>query len=152
VIQLLGVECELVDVEGVGVEAPADWDQLRSPETYLGYQRAERSASQGDSAFDARRACAVPEQLPVNRWALAGEWTMGSEGVVRLRDGRPYQLVRQHDAVRERTLEITFLEPRCRGVRVHVSGRSCGGERMFDSMEAWVCRRSRRGWPWCAES
>jgi hypothetical protein len=27
-----------------------------------------------------------------------------------LRDGRPYQLVRQHDGVRERTLEITFLE------------------------------------------
>ena len=28
-----------------------------------------------------------------------------------LRDGRLYQLVRQHDAVRDRTLEITFLEP-----------------------------------------
>jgi Thioredoxin like C-terminal domain len=28
-----------------------------------------------------------------------------------LRDGRMYQLVRQRDGVRERTLEITFLEP-----------------------------------------
>jgi hypothetical protein len=28
-----------------------------------------------------------------------------------LREGRTYQLVRQHDRVRERTLEITFLEP-----------------------------------------
>ena len=28
-----------------------------------------------------------------------------------LRDGRLYQLVREHDAVRERTLQITFLEP-----------------------------------------
>jgi len=28
-----------------------------------------------------------------------------------LREGRLYQLVRAHDAVRERTLEITFLEP-----------------------------------------
>jgi hypothetical protein len=28
-----------------------------------------------------------------------------------LRDGRLYQLVREHDAVRERTLEIAFLEP-----------------------------------------
>ena len=27
-----------------------------------------------------------------------------------LREGRMYQLVRQHDAVRQRTLEITFLE------------------------------------------
>ena len=28
-----------------------------------------------------------------------------------LRDGRLYQLVREHDGVRERTLQITFLEP-----------------------------------------
>jgi hypothetical protein len=28
-----------------------------------------------------------------------------------LREGRLYQLVRQHYGVRERTLEITFLEP-----------------------------------------
>jgi hypothetical protein len=28
-----------------------------------------------------------------------------------LREGRMYQLVRQHDAVRQRTLEITFLQP-----------------------------------------
>jgi hypothetical protein len=28
-----------------------------------------------------------------------------------LRDGRLYQLVREHEAVRERTLEITFLGP-----------------------------------------
>ena len=28
-----------------------------------------------------------------------------------LRDGRLYQLVRQHDTVRQRTLQITFLQP-----------------------------------------
>ena len=28
-----------------------------------------------------------------------------------LRDGRRYQLVREHDAVCERTVQITFLEP-----------------------------------------
>ena len=28
-----------------------------------------------------------------------------------LREGRLYQLVREHDTVRERRLEITFLEP-----------------------------------------
>jgi thiol-disulfide isomerase/thioredoxin len=32
-------------------------------------------------------------------------------GAGELEHGRMYQLVRQHDAVRERTLEITFLEP-----------------------------------------
>ena len=33
-----------------------------------------------------------------------------------LRNDRMYQLVRQHDAVRDRTLEITFLQP---GARAH---------------------------------
>ena len=36
---------------------------------------------------------------------------VGEDGTGLLRDGRLYQLVREQDAVRERTLEITFLEP-----------------------------------------
>jgi thiol-disulfide isomerase/thioredoxin len=149
--RLLGVERELVSVEGVGVEAEADWDHLRTPETYLGYGRGGSAAS--------------PDELSVNDWALSGEWKIGQENVVLdhaggsiafrfhardahlvlspgadgpipfrmlldgeapgpshgvdvdpdgnglLRNGRLYQLVRQGDAVRERTLEITFLEP-----------------------------------------
>jgi thiol-disulfide isomerase/thioredoxin len=140
--RLLGVERELVSVEGVGVEAEADWEHLRTPETYLGSGRSEGL-----------------------RWSLAGEWTIGRERVVLdqaggsisyrfhardahlvlahgapapipfrvrldgeppgpshgvdvdedgtglLRDGRLYQLVRERGAVRERTLEITFLAP-----------------------------------------
>ena len=43
--RLLGVERELVAVEGVGVEAEADWRHLRTPETYLGYARSEHFAS-----------------------------------------------------------------------------------------------------------
>ena len=43
--KLLGVERDLVQVEGLGVEAEADWDHLRTPETYLGYGRGERFAS-----------------------------------------------------------------------------------------------------------
>src|SRR5215207_5349853 len=163
--RLLGVERELVSVEGVGVEAEADWDHLRTPETYLGYERSEQFASPDGAALDESRAYELPERLRLNHWALAGEWTIGRENVVLdqaggsiayrfhardahlvlspgarepipfrvlldgeapgpshgvdvdedgnglLRDGRLYQLVREHDAVRERTLEITFLEP-----------------------------------------
>src|SRR4029077_20496926 len=43
--RLLGVERELVSVEGLGVEAEADWDHLRTPETYVGYERSEQFAS-----------------------------------------------------------------------------------------------------------
>ena len=39
--ELLGVRRELVSVEGVGVEAEADWEHLLTPETYLGQDRSE---------------------------------------------------------------------------------------------------------------
>jgi thiol-disulfide isomerase/thioredoxin len=163
--RLLGVDRELVSVEGVGVEAPADWDNLRTPETYLGYGLGERFASPEDAERSERRSYKLPDRLRTNHWALAGEWTIGRENVVLdqaagsiafrfhardahlvlsrgerepipfrvlldgeapgpshgmdvdeagnglLRDGRLYQLVRQHDPVRERTLEITFADP-----------------------------------------
>jgi len=163
--RLLGVERELVSVEGLGVEAEADWDNLRTPETYLGYERSDEFASPNGATREERVAYELPERLRLNQWALAGEWTVGREKVVLnqadgsiayrfhardahlvlspgarepitfrvlldgeapgpshgvdvdqdgnglLREGRLYQLVREHDTVRERTLEITFLEP-----------------------------------------
>ncbi len=149
--ELLGVERELLSVEGVGAEAEADWDHLLTPETYLGYARGQPAAPR--------------DALSLNEWALVGDWKTGPETVALeqaggsiayrfhardahlvlspgarepipfrvlldgeppgpshgvdvdedgngvLREGRMYQLVRQHDTVRERTLEITFLEP-----------------------------------------
>jgi SAM-dependent methyltransferase len=161
--ELLGVEREIVRHVGVGVEAPADWGHLRTPETYLGYARGERFAST-NGVSGGRHAYEFPERLRPNYWALAGEWTIepekvavgqaggsiafrfeardahlvlsaGARGPIPfrvlldgqppgslhgvdvdddgngvLREGRLYQLVRQPDTVRERTLEITFLE------------------------------------------
>jgi thiol-disulfide isomerase/thioredoxin len=78
---LLGVERELASAEGVGVEAPADWDHLQTPETYVGYARGERFASPESATFDERRAYTLPARLPFNHWALAGEWTIGRERV-----------------------------------------------------------------------
>jgi thiol-disulfide isomerase/thioredoxin len=169
--RLLGANRELVSVEGLGVEAEADWGNLRTPETYLGYERSNGFASPNGATPDERVAYELPERLRLNQWALAGEWTIGREKVVLnqvggaiayrfhardahlvlspgarepvpfrvlldgeapgpshgvdvdedgngvLRDGRLYQLVREHDTVRERTLEITFLEP---GVEAYV--------------------------------
>src|SRR3954454_2353023 len=74
--RLLGVDRELVSVEGFGVEAEADWDHLRTPETYLGYGRSTHFASRNGAALDEGRAYELAERLPVNRWALAGEWTI----------------------------------------------------------------------------
>ncbi len=49
---LLGVERELLSVDGLGVEAAADWDNLRTPESYLGDGRSEHFASPGGAAVD----------------------------------------------------------------------------------------------------
>jgi thiol-disulfide isomerase/thioredoxin len=80
--RLLGVERELVSVEGVGIEATADWDHLHTPETYLGYARSEGIASPGGAAYDARISYEIPEHLQVNHWALGGEWTIARENIV----------------------------------------------------------------------
>ncbi|GAA4676960.1 hypothetical protein GCM10023215_06790 [Pseudonocardia yuanmonensis] len=162
--RLLGVDRDLVSVEGRGVEAEADWEHLRTPETYLGYARGQEFASPDPVVFDEPGEYRIPDRLSVARWALAGEWTIGREAVSLeraggsiayrfqardahlvlrgpggpipfrvlldgeapgpshgvdvdedgtgvLRDGRLYQLVRQHDGAPERTLEITFDGP-----------------------------------------
>jgi thiol-disulfide isomerase/thioredoxin len=80
--RLLGVEREAVAVEAVGVEAEADWENLLTPETYLGYARAEHFTSPNGAGFDERRFYELPDRLLLNDWALAGEWTIGSERVV----------------------------------------------------------------------
>ena len=85
--RLLGVERGLVPVTGVGVEAEADWDNLRSPETYLGYERTAQFALPVGAAFDKSHVYELPQRLPLNQWALAGEWTIGPEAAVLDRAG-----------------------------------------------------------------
>jgi thiol-disulfide isomerase/thioredoxin len=69
----------LAAVEAAGVEAAADWDNLRSSETYLGHERTEGFASPGGTSPDRRRVYLAPGRLALNQWALAGEWTMGGQ-------------------------------------------------------------------------
>ena len=69
-------------VQVSGVEAPADWDSLRSPENYVGYDRTDRFSSPGGGELDVRRRYAAPARLALNQWALAGEWTMGRQATV----------------------------------------------------------------------
>jgi thiol-disulfide isomerase/thioredoxin len=73
---------EFVTVDATGVEAPADWDHLRSPESYIGYARAEAFASPGGTSRDRSAAYAAPEVLRLNQWALVGDWTVGRQAAV----------------------------------------------------------------------
>jgi thiol-disulfide isomerase/thioredoxin len=77
-----GLPREVGSVEGRGVELAADWGSLRSAENYLGYGRTESFASPGGSVPDSLRAYEAPARLGLNRWALAGDWTMTRHAAV----------------------------------------------------------------------
>lgn len=77
-----GVGNELVSVDPKGVEAAADWSDLKSAENFLGFERTENFASPGGVVANQRHVYEVPAALRLNDWALAGGWTMEKEGVV----------------------------------------------------------------------
>jgi thiol-disulfide isomerase/thioredoxin len=84
-----GIGDDLVSVVPDGFEAQADWTNLRSPETYLGYEQAQNFASTDDAALDEPRAYVAPDSLKLNHWALSGDWTIGRRASVLDRpDGR----------------------------------------------------------------
>jgi len=56
-----------------GAEAAAALDELQSPETYIGYARAERFVSPGGLSHDRPKTYA-PAPLGLNDWALEGSW------------------------------------------------------------------------------
>jgi len=67
---------DLVSVAASGVEAPADWRNLRSPENYLGFARTQGFVSPGGPRLDRPHVYTSPERLALNQWALVGEWTV----------------------------------------------------------------------------
>jgi thiol-disulfide isomerase/thioredoxin len=78
---------QLVRVTPRGLEVAADFGTLRSPESYLGYQKAEAFAS--DALQDAPHVYSVPGNLSLNQWALAGDWTVkGGAAVLNKPDGQ----------------------------------------------------------------
>jgi hypothetical protein len=55
--------------------------QLRSPETYVGYARAERFVSPGGFVHDKPNDY-LSRPLSLNQWSLAGRWTVGPQVAV----------------------------------------------------------------------
>src|SRR5580704_18006736 len=75
------VSADIVAVNASGAEAASDMSSVGSPETYVGYERAENFISPGGAVEDARHvyAAATPR---LNEWALSGDWTIGKEDAV----------------------------------------------------------------------
>jgi hypothetical protein len=71
-----------VPVDASGAESAADWENLKSGENYLGYDRTENFSSPGGAEVNRRRVYSAPSRLALNQWALSGEWTVGRRATV----------------------------------------------------------------------
>jgi cytochrome c biogenesis protein CcdA/thiol-disulfide isomerase/thioredoxin len=61
-------------IAAIGAEAASNLETVQSPETYIGYTRAENFASPGGFDEDDPHAYRAPSRLDLNQWALTGKW------------------------------------------------------------------------------
>jgi thiol-disulfide isomerase/thioredoxin len=71
-----GISHDMTPVKGTGIEAPADWHNLLSPETYAGYDRTQNFVS-----THRHRSYTIAEGLKLNHWAIAGDWRVGKRNI-----------------------------------------------------------------------
>jgi len=64
-----------------GAEVAADWDDLKSPENYVGYERTENFASPAVQ-YGQGHVYVSPARFELNDWALSGDWTMEKQAIV----------------------------------------------------------------------
>ena len=62
-----------------GVEVAPDENNVGSPETYIGYDRAEHFISPTPMARDLPIEYGTAKSLDLNQWGLAGAWNVGAE-------------------------------------------------------------------------
>jgi len=75
------------DIRKEGVQASADEKEVSSPETYIGYDRAEHFASPGDFGRGQSKSYVAPDTLKLNQWALSGSWQAEPDKAVLLSAG-----------------------------------------------------------------
>jgi len=61
--------------------------KVQSPETYIGYARADRFVSPGGQTKEQAKDYAIPAQLQLNQWGLGGRWSVGRQAATSLGAG-----------------------------------------------------------------
>ena len=74
------------------VKPAAAFSSDQSPETYVGYERGERYAGTPEWIEDKAAAYTLPKFLPLNNWALSGNWTVGAEKITASDKGGSLQM------------------------------------------------------------
>ncbi len=73
-----GLDGSMVRITADGAEAPPSED-VRSPETYVGYAQAENFASPERMSRDSRKTYSPPASPALNQWGFGGSWKAGAE-------------------------------------------------------------------------
>jgi cytochrome c biogenesis protein CcdA/thiol-disulfide isomerase/thioredoxin len=69
----------LINASAEGVQLAPDMNEVQSPETYVGYQRAEHFVPETSLVPDKVSAYSAPSKLALNDWSLDGQWNVGPE-------------------------------------------------------------------------
>ena len=120
----------LVTGDALGPEVAADWNDLQSPESYLGYARTGNFESPGGPGRGSSQIYAAPARLSLNYWALDGNWTFGNEAVV-LNESNGRLAYQFH--ARDLHLVMGPATPGLSiGFRVRIDGQAPGAAHGFD--------------------
>jgi len=77
---------KMTGVAATGAQAAAALSEIQSPETYIGYARADRFVSPGGLARDEAKSYAAAP-LSLNDWLLEGQWIDGRQSARSLAPG-----------------------------------------------------------------
>jgi thiol-disulfide isomerase/thioredoxin len=116
-----------ISVPAVGIEAPPDWTDVRSPETYIGYRQAQNFASPEKLHKDSVQLFSAPAKLSLNHWGLSGSWNVNEESAVL--QAVPGKIVFRFHS-RDLHLVLASAKPVRFVVRLDgaVPGENCGGD------------------------
>lgn len=73
---------DIVSLQETGAQAAPDMADVKSPESYIGYARAERFSSAGGEIHDVRQSYVLPAKLDLNQWGLGGDWTVQNQQAI----------------------------------------------------------------------
>jgi thiol-disulfide isomerase/thioredoxin len=119
-----GIDHEPVSVDARGIDAPADWGNLTSPENYVGFERTQNFVSPGGAMLDMPRPYTLPARLRLNDWALSGDWTIKSQATVL---NKPHGLITYRFHARDLHLVMGPAAPGTSiGFRVLIDGQPPG--------------------------
>ncbi|QQD56549.1 cytochrome c biogenesis protein DipZ [Pseudomonas fluorescens BBc6R8] len=69
----------LIEADAKGIQAAPDMNEVQSPETYLGFQRAENFVTTGTLGTDKVVNYPAAGNLALNNWTLEGQWNVGGQ-------------------------------------------------------------------------